>query len=147
MSKPMAERIRQLHAAYCRQTGLVVSLDFWRESQWFEFIRRGFTESDLRAVIGAIRKGIAEGSRNRGALRFHNLVGQVDLFEEELAEVNARRPRPGYPARAAALRATGRCEDLTTPAKPAGQVAQRIVSDPEAAAKAFAEFQKFKNSL
>lgn len=141
--------IQKLHAAYRRLTGLVVPLDSFREYQWFEFLRRGLGEADLAAVVRGIRKGIAEGKRNRGALRFHNLIGQVDLFEEELAEAASMARKPaGRNPKAEILRATGR--DSQSPianSQRAGDVAAALASDPAKAKAALEELQRLKNSL
>ena len=53
--------------------------------QWEHWFLRGHTYHELRAVIVSIRRGISEGSRNIGALRFENLIGNVSKFEEELS--------------------------------------------------------------
>src|SRR6185369_10990203 len=90
MSIQALEKIKRLHAAYCALTGMQVALDMVREGTWFEFCRKGFTEDDLRAVVRSIRAGIADGKRNPGALKFSNLVGQLDFFEEDLAMVRAQ---------------------------------------------------------
>ncbi|HOC56631.1 MAG TPA: hypothetical protein PKI20_13495 [Verrucomicrobiota bacterium] len=143
------QKIRALHSAYVLHSGLAIGLDMYRERVWFEWLRRGFTLEDLKLVIRYLRAGIRDGQRNRGALRFSNLIAQPDRFEEDLAEARAQaRPRHADPARAAVLRASGRPGDPAgAPAKAAGQIAAKIVSDPVAAAKAYEEFKKFKASL
>lgn len=87
--------IRTLHAAYVGASGQAVGLNMDRERTWAEWLRwrpeAPFTEQDLRDVIFHLHRGIKDGSRNPGALRFRNLIGSPDYFEEELALVRARR--------------------------------------------------------
>lgn len=141
-------QVRILHDAYQLCTGLVLPLDMHRESVWCDFIRRGLTRQDLKLVITHIRRGIRDGSRNRGALRFNNLIARLDSFEEDLAEARAQsRARSADPNRAAVLRASGRPSSPADATRQAGQLAAKITSDPVAAAKAYEDFKKFKQSL
>ena len=142
--------IQRLHSTYKLLTGLVVPLDSYREYQWFEFIRRGLTEDDLCAVIRSIRKGVAANTRNRGALRFTNLIGQLDRFEEDLAECRALARGPArQPARDAVLQATGRVptSSQAAAAVSAADVVLRLSSDPAKAQAALDELRKLKGSL
>ena len=92
---PARQQIERLHGLYCRLSGQQIRLDMAREGIWFEFIRRGFTGEDLQLVLRALRAAIARGDRNPGALKFSNLVGQPDYFEEDLALIRAHaRPKP-----------------------------------------------------
>jgi len=143
--------IAKLHMAYKQLTGLVVPLDSFREYQWFEWLRRGLEEEDLRLVVKFIRRSIERGERgfNYGSLRFNRLIGQVDIFEELLAEATTdrgnRRIDPNY---ASVLAATGRsAEDKGREPRRAGEVAQRVTSDPDKAAAALEELRKLKGSL
>jgi len=89
--------IERLHAAYCKGTGLELRLDMGREIAWGRWMQAGFGMEELVTVIGYIRKGIAKGERNAGALRFRNLIGMIDYFEEDLAmarKAQTARPRP-----------------------------------------------------
>ena len=91
-------RIEELHALYTALTGHALFLNADRERMWFEWLRYRnppFTSNELGLVIRRIKRGIEEGSRNVGALKFRNLIGQPDYFEEDLAEATARaRPLP-----------------------------------------------------
>lgn len=90
--------VAALHEAYCRLTGQDgLPLRFDRQRQWYDWIRAGFTFEDLKLVIRYLKKGIAERRRNHGALKFSNLVVQLDRFEEDLFEarrVLKVRPKP-----------------------------------------------------
>ena len=105
--------IENLHRVYCEMTGMAIRLDMQRECEWARFAQRRFTVEDLRLVIRSIQRGIKNQKRHRGALRFSNLVVQLDYFEEELAmaqseaRVNSRRS-VATPARDEVCRATGR---------------------------------------
>lgn len=86
--------IPDLHALYERLTGFKLRLDFHRERVWFEWAKV-FSDEDLRIMVAHLQRCIREGTRNPGALKFHNLIGNVDLFEEDLQYIRARsRPRP-----------------------------------------------------
>lgn len=92
-------RARELHELFCEITGQQgLSLRFDRMRTWHEWMSCGWTDDDLRVVVRYLRRGIAEGRRNPGALKFRNLIGQPDLFEEELVEarreLRVRQPRP-----------------------------------------------------
>jgi hypothetical protein len=101
--------IALLHAVYSELTGMELHLTFDRERAWFDFLAKGFTEADLRLVVGRIKAGIARRERRPAALKFHNLVVMLDYFEEDLAEARAlSRRKPVNPGRAAVERATGR---------------------------------------
>lgn len=154
----MRGSIEALHALYVRLTGMDVRLDMQREHIWWEWTRRGFVEADLQMVVAHLRRGIKAQRRQPGALKFSNLIGQPDFFEEDLAEakaaarVFASRPDEG---REAALRASGRAgaEGSPTPGgMPAERSAGRILGavkmgDSEAARKALDEFRALKNKL
>lgn len=125
---PNNKTIESLHAAYTRLTGYVLQLDMAREYEWFQWQRRGFTEQDLALVINYIKRGIREGRRNQGALKFSNLIVSSDFFEEDLAEAKAlaRMPKPN-PHKQEVLRATGRIEQPSQSARSAAEVIKTSV--------------------
>lgn len=137
---PTPQQIKALHETYCALTGFVLSLDYTREQAWYWWAKRGLTVDDLRLVISHIRTGIRSKKRNEGALKFRNLIGQPDFFEEDLQEAKAlaRRPQPMSAGRATALRATGR--EIPTPQKDAQPVA--AVSE-----KALSSLREFNEKL
>jgi len=77
--------IESLHRVYGEVTGQVIDLTMDRERIWFEWMARKFSEVDLRLVVRHLKAGISQGKRNDGSLRFSNLIGNPDLFEEDLA--------------------------------------------------------------
>lgn len=95
-----AENIRAIHTSYCKATGTDprdLPLNMQRETLIGYWITYGKTSrgepwgvQDLLYVISLIKKGISNGSRQPGALRFNNLFGQLDTFEEDLAEAMKR---------------------------------------------------------
>lgn len=98
-----AAHIAELHRAYVNLTGLDVALNMDRERTWFEWLnyRRDdpFTAADLKLVIDFLRRGIREERRNAGSLRFRNLIGSPDDFDEDRAAARkaaavAAKPRP-----------------------------------------------------
>ena len=128
-------RIKKLHQLYVDLTGLRLSLDSAREHTWWDWLQRGLTEDDLRRVVRMIRAGIKDGSRNPGALKFHNLIGQPDYFEEDAAQA-AYRSHASHPS-----------HSQDRPPKSVGLIAREITQDPAAAAAALAELKKLKSSL
>lgn len=139
-----SNQIQALHAAYVSATGLDIRLDISREREWFEYVNKGFTQEDLRLVIEHLKRGIREQRRNPGALKFRNLIGQLDYFEEDLAEARAltRAKKAGQtiePGKAAVLRASGR--ESASQASPERRVQEIIES------KGFQELAKFKETL
>lgn len=80
---PLASQIQELHQTYCQLTGQNLSLRFDRERLWYEFLRAGFTGSDLIQVVAYLQKEVRHTRRNVGALKLSNLL-QLDRFEEDL---------------------------------------------------------------
>ena len=89
MPPSLPEQIPAAHQLYCQLTGQSLRLGFDRERQWYEWLRAGFTLTDLRRVVTYLQREIREGRRNVGALKLSNLL-QPDRFEEDL---NIRRVR------------------------------------------------------
>ena len=147
--------IRNLHGAYVRLTGLSVVLDLagYRERLWFDWLRMGWTEGDLAVVVGYVKRCISRNERgfNYGTLKFGSLIGQVDKFEEILAEARAVGRKPeGRNPRAEILRATGRggeTSNIEHPTSNIQQVIERMESDPGRAAAALEELRKMKANL
>jgi len=95
----MTNDIDALHGLYCEltdQQGL--GLRFDRMRMWHDWARCGWGQEELRLVVRYLLIGIEQGKRNNGCLKFSNLVGQVDKFEEDLFEarrvLKARKPKP-----------------------------------------------------
>lgn len=96
--------VKALHASYESRTGYAIRWNHHRERQWSEWCRWAdweWTDADLARVIAYLRSQINAGKRNDGALKFDNLIGQPDRFEEDLnlakeASKSARvyRPKP-----------------------------------------------------
>ncbi len=82
-----AARIHELHDAYVAATGYEIVLNPMREHQWWDWCAFGkwtWTVDDLKRGIFYLRAQIKADKRNDGALRFTNLVGMPDKFEEDL---------------------------------------------------------------
>lgn len=92
------QQIEALHDEYVRLTGQQIFLNVERERVWFEWLRfrrPQFNVQDLRDVVAHLRRGIHAGKRFPAALKFTNLIGCPDYFEEDLAMARAQsRPRP-----------------------------------------------------
>lgn len=96
--------VRALHASFEARTGYPIRWNVHRERQWSEWCRWAdweWTDADLARVIAYLRSQIQAGKRNEGALKFDNLIGSPDRFEEDLnlAKESAKasriyRPKP-----------------------------------------------------
>ncbi|MCE5278877.1 MAG: hypothetical protein LLG03_12715 [Planctomycetaceae bacterium] len=136
--------IPQLHALYVTLTGMDIRLDPSREYDWFQWTQAGFTADDLQLLVAEIKRGIRDQTRRPAALKFRNLIGDLQRFEEDLAEARARARafRPD-PARASVLRSTGRPAADASPAPAPARTAEQILADN----KAFEQFRSLKNKL
>lgn len=89
MSTPvnLRERLQALHAEYQARTGYTIRWNMHRERQWCEWSawsEHTWGTTELARVISYLRGKIAKSERNDGALKFDNLIGQPDRFEEDL---------------------------------------------------------------
>lgn len=83
----LPQLVKDLHAQYEARTGYTVALNMMRERMWVEWLvwsNYTWTAEDLARVIAYLRRKIGKGERNDGALKFGNLIGQPDHFEEDL---------------------------------------------------------------
>lgn len=129
--------IAELHATYVRETGISLALSADRMAAWQRWQSRGWDARQLQGVIREINRGISKQERMPGALRFANLIGSPDKFEEELGLARAAyrrrngRKRPVVPAgKAEVLRNTGRPENAIH------SETGRMVTPPEPEARA-----------
>lgn len=133
--------ISSMHYHYRTLTGMDVGLDYWRERCWHEWLAKGFRKDDLATVVAHIKKGIRENKRQMGALKFSNLIGNLDYFEEDLAVARAeKRNAVKTDERQEVMKATGR-EDRKD-----GDTS-RTVGDVIKGATAFEEFRRLKELL
>lgn len=56
---------------------------------WQVWKARGFSMNDLGVVINHLQRGIKDGKRYPGSLKWSHLIQQADSFEEELNEARA----------------------------------------------------------
>ncbi len=77
---------RDLHAHFCERTGQRLTLSYQREMTWAQFVQRGLTREDLDLVIRwtqlQIQRG--EGGFSPLSLQLHNMLGDLDRFEDRL---------------------------------------------------------------
>lgn len=140
--KDVTKSVKPLHDAYCRLSGMQIQLTMSRLMSWEQWLAHGWTEQDLAAVIGLIRRKIKLGQRWTSSLHFRNLIENRDVFEEDLAEARSERQfRKQFTPRNQALAATGR------PAEQTGERPARSVGEILAGIKAFADFQALKETL
>lgn len=79
--------VKDLHACYVARTGYEIAYNLARENTWRDWCAFGgwqCTPEDLARVIGYLRAKIRKGERNEGALKFANIIGRPDNFEEDL---------------------------------------------------------------
>jgi len=125
--------VRRLHAEFEARTGYAIRWNLHRENQWSAWCRWAdwdWAEIELARVIFYLRGKIGKGERNEGALKFDNLIGQPDKFEEDLnLALEARKGSPTFRPKASPAKTT-----------PAGQASdgQPLFNGQEAAAS-FAE--------
>ena len=86
MNKP--QLVRHLHDTYIARTGLEIVLNMARERLWADWLTWSsdtWTPDDLTLTIRYLKTEIAKGNRNEGALKYSNLIGNPERFEEDLA--------------------------------------------------------------
>lgn len=114
-----------------------VSLNMSREYEWqmWRSWRKDepFTEQDLRDVVAYRRGLIRDGRQFVACLKFHHLIGQPDLFEEDLALARTQRVCQ-VSDRDSVLKASGRAPRAQQPERMAGPMADRLLANLRAAA-------------
>lgn len=137
------EEMRACHAAWQRETGQQLPLDFARENLWAQWIVAVRPLCDPGQPIANAVFALARHRRLKykearhimaSTLAFRYFVGNTDYAQEDLAEAKARlraRSQRIEPARAAVLRATGRpdAEDTAKEnrqARPASEILARL---------------------
>lgn len=112
MSSDFQTRINALHAWYCRNV-MEMRLTPEVERLWLEWLKAGYCGPDLRDAVRYIRRQIALGKRNEGALKLTNLIARGEVgfigFDQDLGLARARtnlnpmkklEPAPDHEARA-----------------------------------------------
>jgi len=123
-----------LHNSYCQWTGFEITLTTDRVRMWSEWLRfktPSFTAQDLQDVIGYLRAAIRRSERNEGALKFLNLIGKVDSFEEDLALARKwRRASSAQPRRSVSAVPVQRAEaDDRTPEQRAADFRRQVTGE------------------
>jgi hypothetical protein len=122
--------LRATHELYCHLTGQKLTLRFDRERLWYEFLRAGFSDDDLKTVVTYLQKEIRASRRNVGALKLSNLL-QLDRFEEDL-NISKIRLRSAPPSASSGL----------TPAKPPVPTPAQLQNLHRQAKEAFASLRR-----
>lgn len=145
MSAQAIAQTQQLHALYVRLTGLQLPLNPNREMLWQSWCKIcqevGVTsDNGLMILVRHLQSEIRAGRRNPGALKLHNLIGQFDLSQEDLAQAIAVSRRPTMaPGLKQVLKATGRSvEPPTSEARKASEILE---------SKGFKDLVAFKDEL
>ena len=116
------ENFQPLHDRYCSLTGRDLTLTMAVHFQWQVWVSKGYTASDLALVVAHIKKLIAKDRRRPESLRFHNLIGDTERFNEDLAEARALARVTPPTARDRVLAQTGRPAPERNTAKSAAQI-------------------------
>ena len=121
--------ISGLHEAYCRGSGLPVSLSMERIWLWEAWMSHGWTEADLLMVLAYLKRKSDSGQHwARNALQFSSLIRDCSRYEELLMECRAQaRVKQVNLGKAQVLRATGR--DATAPTSEPRSAAQVLRGD------------------
>ena len=87
------ERLQSFHALFCQLTERQLHFAL-HERVWYEFDRAGFTENDLRIVIGWMKSSNRKHEWQYG-FKLGNVIGDLARFDEILAEALAvQRNKP-----------------------------------------------------
>lgn len=88
--------VHQFHEAYSQATNFRLPLNYDRIDWWERLAGQGVTLEDLKLVLRYLQFQIAKGKRFDGCLRFSNLIGYANRFDEELglARAWARNAKP-----------------------------------------------------
>jgi hypothetical protein len=99
-----------------------------REQGWKAFLDAGFTLINLEETILWIKRGIREGHRREGALKWRTLIGDLQTFQDEhstaLAERRNTKPQPSPKDRVVAQArplACPQCAQVGDASKPASE--------------------------
>lgn len=139
MNKLNADAITKLHEKYCGLTGLRVPLTLGRIWNWEQWCLKGYSEADLEVTIQFLQQKIKANRKTISCLKFSNLIGNTEWFDEDLAEARAIARQPRTTPREKILQATGRKE----PEK----VTCRSAADVLAGIRAFEEFKALRGAL
>src|SRR5215471_7123128 len=82
--KSQDPKINKLHDVYLSKTGSKLDMRYDRERAWAEFIKEGYTEDDLVAVLDRLARLIQAGDRRPEAVKFSILIMEQDKFAQEL---------------------------------------------------------------
>jgi len=120
--KTREQRARELHDWFCKNTNQPLPLTMDRLMMWEQWLARGHNGHELAKVIRHLRREIDRGKRHSGALKFSNLIANVDRFEEDLCMVislenQTRRPLTPLP------------DAVAAPVALAVQTARKVISD------------------
>lgn len=117
---------RHLHGVYCQLANAQLVLTMERIYWWSHFKARGFTEADLRLVLRYLWHEIKAERRRYGALKFSNLIQDVDRFEEDLFLARAwdrnYRPVPTSKQQTVAAWHPAMTEPVTPTARPISEL-------------------------
>lgn len=104
--------VKELHTCYVKHSEQKIAYNLARENAWRDWCAWGnweWTCDDLARVINYLLAEIKTGKRNLGALKFSNLVGRPDNFEEDLQlSTNTHAKRTSATGRSDSANSAGR---------------------------------------
>lgn len=125
--QPEIDRLDRCYQKLTTRTFRASGVITGREYAWSQFIKVGYTVADLEDCLLWIKRGIQRGVRHEPALGFRRLIGDLMIFEDELAAARAenRNAKPAPSPKERVLeqaRPTVSSVPVRDAAKPAGQV-------------------------
>ena len=88
--------LRVTHELYCQLTGQKLSLRFYRERLWYEFLRGGFSAQDLKRVVTYLqRKSAPAAARRRPEIIQPSATGSLrGRSQHQQCPIAQRGPAP-----------------------------------------------------
>jgi len=121
--------ITNWHHAYRSASGEEVTLNFYRESMWREFIRYmnqnrpDFTMDDLKSVIALRKQRQKDKAHDFQSVKFDKIVGCPDHVEQDIGEARSKsRQIKPQKDRQSVLKAVGYADKPTEHCKPIAEV-------------------------
>ncbi|MES2598648.1 MAG: hypothetical protein V4662_25155 [Verrucomicrobiota bacterium] len=133
---------RDLHDHYCARSGFDIAYNMTRENTWKDWLNHcgyAWAKDEISMVVFYLREEIKIQKRNAGSLKFSNMIGKPDFFEEDLGL--ARKDRRA----AASVRSVSKPSDTPKPAPKSTDTLNSFGEEIEAgkeAAKRFADLLK-----
>ncbi len=131
--------VKPLHQAYCRLTGLDLTMLMRHVFAWRAFQEHGWGEAELKLVIPMVKADIKARKTWDKALDFRNFIERDDEFAEHLARAKSQARAPKSTPRDRILAQTGHAVTQKETVRTAAQIMAEM--------KALEDWRKMKESL